>query len=258
MNDKQKKWLLLVGLCGSLLFVLVFGCNNSKAIKPVTTAQDKILPDLGMKFEEFQEKYNDIAVKNKSKYLLNNGNIKKQWLYYLCGFSYATMKIGIDEKTQNISYIEIYGEYTNKISKDEKKALLFEQKKIFEIASEVFDEQLQGSKEKGEKKYILNHDLEYWNGSAVTLTISAKKIPHISIHTEELPKEKSSSSDVSYLVKGFWWLDSNGNLHQIYKNVRIKWTGRSIILSNGSTAFQFEFLEGTYAGEFGYWSSSFQ
>jgi hypothetical protein len=67
-----------------------------------------------------------------------------------------------------------------------------------------------------------------------------------------------SSSSVDYLSKGFWWMDADGNFHQIHKKVKIQWERRTIVLSNGKEAYQFSFLEGAYKGDFGYWSSSFQ
>jgi hypothetical protein len=131
-----------------------------------TGNREQVMPDLGITFETFQKKYNDVA---KTRYLLNNGNVKKQGQHYLCHFSYATMKVEIDTKTKNISNIEIYGEYTKKISSAEKQALLTEQKKVFEIATEVFVEQLRGQvKSQENKDYIFLHDLEDWNGYSYT------------------------------------------------------------------------------------------
>lgn len=79
-----------------------------------------------------------------------------------------------------------------------------------------------------------------------------------STNKEKIYNDYSPSSSVDYLSKGFWWMDTNGDFHPIYRKTKIRWEGRSIILSNGSKAYQFTFLEGAYAGDFGYWSSSFQ
>lgn len=214
------------------------------------------IEDLGMTFEEFQSKYNETAISRKyPNRVLHEENLKKYGVYNLCQCAYATMKVEIDSKTKNISSIEVYGEYEKKLPAIEKQALFSEQKQIFEIASEVVG--IEDAKYKASIESILNHSLAYWEGDAVTLEISSK-IPHVSEHIKSLPSSNSSKSDVSYLVKGFWWMDSNGDLHAIYRKTKIEWTGRSIILSNGDKAYQFEFLEGTYAGDYGYWSKSFQ
>lgn len=63
----------------------------------------------------------------------------------------------------------------------------------------------------------------------------------------------SSSYDVGYLRKGSMWIDENGNSHYTSKDVKVEiWRDNQIVTADGGKLTQIYFLEGYWAGSWGY------
>lgn len=66
----------------------------------------------------------------------------------------------------------------------------------------------------------------------------------------------SSSYDIGYLRGGSTWLDGNGNSHHNSNSMKVEIWGRKVETGNGKLT-QIFFLEGTWAGTWGYTEDSF-